>query len=127
MARAVATLDPFTAIAEPRRRRVLESLAAGEMPVNDLVTQLKWPQPVISKHLSVLKDVGLVQMRQDGRRRLYRINGHAIKPVHDWVATFEQFWTHHLDRIKQRAERRAKEQTSQKGKPEKEKHHGTGN
>lgn len=101
--------DPFGAIAEPRRRRVLETLALGERQVNDLVAALGWPQPMISKHLAVLKNVGLVHMRPDGRRRLYRLNGAALKPVHEWTRTFERFWTHQLDQIKKRAEQKARE------------------
>ena len=121
MARAATTLDPFNAIAEPRRRRVLETLAAtGERPVNDLVAALGWPQPTVSKHLGVLKQVGLVAVRHDGRRRLYRVNGQPIKEVHDWAKGFERLWTHQLDRIKERAERAAAnaslEKTQQKEK-----------
>ena len=111
MARAPTTLDPFNAVAEPKRRRVLELLAEGdEFPVNDIVGSLGWPQPMVSKHLGVLKEVGLVSVREDGRQRFYRINGEVMKPIHDWAKTFERFWTHQLDRIKQRAERKAKEQ-----------------
>jgi DNA-binding transcriptional ArsR family regulator len=112
MARAATTLDSFNAIAEPKRRRVLETLAAGETPVNDLVDSLGWPQPVVSKHLAVLKEVGLVTMRQHGRQRLYRLNGEALKPVYDWTKAFERFWTHHLDGIKDLAERKQREQRS---------------
>jgi len=107
MARAPTTLDAFNAVAEPRRRRVLEALAVGEMPVNDLVGRLGWPQPMISKHLGVLKEVGLVTVRQKGRQRLYRLDGEKLKPVHDWAKMFERFWDHHLDQIKERAERKA--------------------
>jgi DNA-binding transcriptional ArsR family regulator len=109
MARAPATPDPFTAIAEPRRRRVLDVLAGGERPVNDLVASLGWPQPQVSKHLGVLKKVGLVNVRRLGRQRVYSVNAEPLKPVHEWVKTFERFWTHQLDRIKARAERKAKE------------------
>ena len=110
MPRAPTTLDPFNAVAEPKRRRVLETLADGEMPVNDIVGTLGWPQPMVSKHLGVLKEVGLVMVREDGRQRYYRINGEVLKPIYDWTKTFEKFWTIQLDRIKERAERRAKEQ-----------------
>ncbi|HTL30529.1 MAG TPA: metalloregulator ArsR/SmtB family transcription factor [Tepidisphaeraceae bacterium] len=111
MARAATTLDPFNAVAEPKRRRVLELLAESdaETPVNDLVASLGWPQPMVSKHLGVLKDVGLVTMRENGRQRLYRINGERLRPIYDWTRMFEKFWTHQLDRIKERAERKAKE------------------
>ena len=113
MPRAATTLDPFNAIAEPKRRQVLETLAAGEQPVNDLVGALGWSQPVVSKHLAVLKEVGLVSMRQHGRQRFYKINGEALKPVHDWTKSFERFWTHHLDGIKQLAERKQRERDSE--------------
>ena len=106
MARAAATLDPFNAVAEPKRRRVLEALAHGEMPVNDLVGRLGWPQPMVSKHLGVLKEVGLVTARRDGRQRLYRVNGERLKTIHDWAKIFEQFWSHQLLRIKEQAEGR---------------------
>jgi DNA-binding transcriptional ArsR family regulator len=115
MPRAPTTLDPFNAVAEPKRRRVLELLAdseAGELPVNDIVASLRWPQPMVSKHLGVLREVGLVSVREDGRQRYYRINGEVLKPVYEWAKTFEKFWTRHLDRIKERAERKAKEQAA---------------
>lgn len=106
MARAATTLDPFNAVAEPRRRELLEALAEREMPVNDLVDRLSWPQPMVSKHLGVLKEVGLVSARQDGRRRLYRVNGEKLKTIHDWAKLFERFWAHQLLRIKEQAERK---------------------
>lgn len=110
MARSPTTLDPFSAVAEPKRRRVLEVLAAGdELPVNDIVGTLGWPQPMVSKHLGVLKEVGLVSVREDGRQRLYRINGEAMRPIYEWAKTFERFWARQLDRIKERAERKAAE------------------
>ena len=129
MPRAPTTLDPFNAVAEPKRRRVLELLAEtdGEMPVNDIVQSLRWPQPMVSKHLGVLKEVGLVSVREDGRQRFYRINGEVLKPVYDWAKTFERFWTRQLVRIKERAERKAAElkakqnQQQQKQDPPKEK------
>src|SRR5688500_10625564 len=115
MARSPTTLDPFNAVAEPKRRRVLELLAESEhaeMPVNQIVVSLGWPQPMVSKHLGVLKDVGLVAVREDGRQRFYRINGEQFKPIHDWAKTFERFWSQQLDRIKQRAERVAREKAN---------------
>ncbi len=123
MARAPTTLDPFNAVAEPKRRRVLELLAEseGELPVNDIVASLRWPQPMVSKHLGVLKDVGLVCVREDGRQRFYRINGEALRPIHDWAKTFERFWTRHIDRIKERAERKANERSAGRDKPDEEK------
>ncbi|MFI5458314.1 MAG: ArsR/SmtB family transcription factor [Isosphaerales bacterium] len=108
MARAPTTLDSFNAIAEHRRRQVLDLLAKGERPVNDLVQSLGWPQPQVSKHLGVLKRVGLVSERRVGRQRLYKINGEKLMPVFDWVQTFEHFWKHQLSRVKARAEERAR-------------------
>jgi DNA-binding transcriptional ArsR family regulator len=105
MARAATTLDPFNAIAEPKRREMLEALAEREMPVNDLVARLGWPQPMVSKHLGVLKEVGLVNARRDGRQRLYQVNGEKLKTIYDWAKHFERFWAHQLLRIKQQAER----------------------
>lgn len=106
--RAATTLDSFNAVAEPKRRRVLETLAQREMPVNELVRLLSWPQPMMSKHLGVLRQVGLVSMRRDGRRRMYRVNAEKLKLIHDWTKTFERYWQHQIDRIKERAERKAK-------------------
>ncbi|MBC8105438.1 MAG: winged helix-turn-helix transcriptional regulator [Anaerolineae bacterium] len=109
MPRAATTLDSFNAVAEPKRRRVLETLAQREMPVNDLVRLLGWPQPMMSKHLGVLKQVGLVSVRREGRQRMYRVNGEKLKNIHDWTKMFERFWEHQLNRIKERAEQRAKQ------------------
>jgi DNA-binding transcriptional ArsR family regulator len=108
MPRAATTVDVFNAVAEPKRRQVLGVLVAGERSVNDLVAKLKWPQPQVSKHLGVLREVGLVNVRHDGRQRYYRVNGQRLKPIHDWVMTFEKLWTHQLDKIKSRAEARAR-------------------
>ena len=93
MARAATTTDAFNAIAEPRRRQILDVLAAGERPVNDLVDATGLAQPQVSKHLRVLREVGAVDVREDGRRRLYRLNGRALKPIHDWVKSYEKLWT----------------------------------
>jgi DNA-binding transcriptional ArsR family regulator len=112
MARAATTLDAFNAVAEPKRRQVLETLAYGEMPVSDLVVRLGWPQPMVSKHLGVLKEVGLVTARRDGRQRLYQVNGEQLKTIHDWAKMFEKFWSHQLLRIKEQAERKSKEQSN---------------
>ena len=109
MARSPTTLDPFNAVAEPKRRRVLDVLAQGERPVNGVVESLGWPQPQVSKHLGVLKAVGLDSVRRVGRQRLYRVNGAMLKPIHEWVKTFERFWQHQLDRVKERAEKMARE------------------
>jgi DNA-binding transcriptional ArsR family regulator len=92
MARA-ATADAFNAIAEPRRRQILDVLAEGERPVNDLVRRLGLSQPLVSKHLRVLRQVGAVDVRERGRERLYRLNGRALKPIHDWVKEYEQTWS----------------------------------
>lgn len=92
MARAATTADAFNAIAEPRRREILDVLAGGERPVNQLVGRLGIAQPHVSRHLRVLREVGLVDVRKDGRRRLYRVNGKALKPIHDWVKDYERLW-----------------------------------
>ena len=105
MARATTTSDAFNAVAEPRRRDILAFLAGDERPVNEIVDALGLEQPSVSKHLRVLKDVGLVSARRDGRQMLYRTEASAIRPVHEWTRTFERFWTHQLVRIKERAER----------------------
>lgn len=99
MARAATTADVFNAVAEPRRREILDVLAAGERPVNDLVRMLGLGQPQVSKHLRVLREVGAVQVRGDGRRRLYRVNGPALRPIHEWLAGFEREWEERLDRL----------------------------
>jgi DNA-binding transcriptional ArsR family regulator len=99
MARAATTADAFNAVAEPRRRQILDALAGGERPVNELVGELGLAQPQVSKHLRVLREVGAVVVRQDGRRRLYRLNGRALKPIHDWVKAYEQSWSERFDRL----------------------------
>jgi DNA-binding transcriptional ArsR family regulator len=108
MARAATTSDAFNAVAEPRRRDILNYLARQERPVGDIVASLGMEQPSVSKHLGVLRNVGLVQVRRDGRRMLYRTNADAIRPLYDWTKTFERFWQHQLNRIKERAEARVK-------------------
>ena len=97
MARAATTADAFNAVAEPRRRQILDALAGGERPVNDLVEALGLGQPQVSKHLRVLREVGAVQVRDEGRQRLYRLNGHALKPIHDWVSGYERSWSERFD------------------------------
>jgi DNA-binding transcriptional ArsR family regulator len=99
VARAATTADAFNAVAEPRRREILDVLAGGERPVNDLVLELGLAQPQVSKHLRVLREVGAVQVRDEGRQRLYRLNGHALKPIHDWVSGYERFWSERFDRL----------------------------
>lgn len=99
MARAATTADAFNAVAEPRRREILDALADGERPVNDLVRLLGLAQPQVSKHLRVLREVGVVDVRDEGRRRLYRVNGAALKPIHDWVKHYERLWSERFERL----------------------------
>jgi DNA-binding transcriptional ArsR family regulator len=99
MARAATTADAFNAVAEPRRRQILDLLAGGERPVNDLVVALDIAQPQVSKHLRVLREVGAVDVRDEGRRRLYRLNGRALKPIHDWVKGYERLWSERFDEL----------------------------
>jgi DNA-binding transcriptional ArsR family regulator len=99
MARAATTADAFNAVAEPRRRAILDLLAGGERPVNELVRELGLAQPQVSKHLRVLREVGAVDVRENGRQRLYRVNGRALKPIHDWVKEYEQTWTERFELI----------------------------
>ena len=99
MARAATTADTFNAVAEPRRREILEVLVAGERPVNDLVHVLGLAQPQVSKHLRVLREVGAVDVREDGRHRLYRLNGDALKPMHEWLKQFEQSWSERFEAL----------------------------
>ena len=99
MARAATTTDAFNAVAEPRRRQILDLLAGGELPVNDVVARLGLSQPLISKHLKVLRDVDLVAVRDVGRQRLYSLHGQPLKPIHDWVKAYEASWTRRFDRL----------------------------
>jgi DNA-binding transcriptional ArsR family regulator len=103
--RAATTSDAFNAIAEPRRRDILSYLSARERPVGEIVAALGLAQPSVSKHLRVLLDVGLVDVRRDGRQMLYRTNAEGIRPLHEWASRFERYWGNQLHRIKQRAER----------------------
>lgn len=112
MARAATTSDAFNAVAEPRRREILNYLALQERAVGDIVTTLRLAQPSVSKHLRVLLEVGLVDVRREGRNMLYRTKAEAIRPLHEWTKTFERFWQHQLHGIKERAE--AKERASEK-------------
>jgi DNA-binding transcriptional ArsR family regulator len=107
MPRAATTSDAFNAVAEPRRREILNFLALQERPVGEIVDRLNLEQPSVSKHLRVLREVGLVNVRRDGRRMLYRTNAEAIRPLYEWTSTFERFWRHQLSRIKERAEAQA--------------------
>src|SRR5215216_6295646 len=99
MARAATTADAFNAVAEPRRRQILDALADVERPVNDLVRVLGMAQPQVSKHLRVLREVGAVEVREQGRQRLYRLNGQALKPIHDWVKSYERSWIERFDAL----------------------------
>jgi DNA-binding transcriptional ArsR family regulator len=99
VARAATTSDAFNAVAEPRRRQILDVIGAGELSVTDLVRRLGLPQPLVSKHLRVLRDTRLVVARDDGRQRLYRLNGPALKPIYDWVCDFEQLWSERFARM----------------------------
>ncbi|MGQ0571416.1 MAG: ArsR/SmtB family transcription factor [Armatimonadota bacterium] len=115
MPRAATTTDVFNAIAEPRRREIINVLRSGRAhAVGELVETLRMPQPAVSKHLGVLRKVGVVSASKRGQHRLYRLNAEELKPVHDWVKTYERFWTHQLDRIKERAERKARERVALK-------------
>jgi DNA-binding transcriptional ArsR family regulator len=99
MARAATTTDAFNAVAEPRRRQILDVLTGGELAVNDVVDRLGLSQPQVSKHLRVLRQVGAVDVREDGRQRFYRLNGEALKPIHDWIARYEETWSERFDRL----------------------------
>ena len=109
MARAPTTHDPFNAVAEPKRRQVLEALGRQELSVNDIVQKLGWKQPMVSKHLSVLKQVGLVNERRVGRQRLYRVNAERLRPIYEWIAPFEHYWSESFDRLDQVLEEMKKE------------------
>jgi DNA-binding transcriptional ArsR family regulator len=110
MARAATTADVFNAIAEPRRREILRVLVDGqERAVGDVVKVVRMSQPTVSKHLGVLRRVGVVTVVKRGQHRMYRLNAAELKPVHDWVKTFEKYWTHQISRIKERAEQKAAE------------------
>jgi DNA-binding transcriptional ArsR family regulator len=102
--RAATTSDPFNAIAEPRRRDILDYLASREHPVGDIVAAMGLAQPSVSKHLRVLRHVGLVDLRRDGRQIFYRTNADALRPLHEWASRFERYWRRQLTRIKERAE-----------------------
>src|SRR4051794_11645552 len=115
VARAATTADVFNAVAEPRRREILDVLVDGEQPVNDLVLRLGLAQPQVSKHLRVLREVGLVDVRDQGRRRLYRLNGVALKPIHDWVKGYERLWSERFELLDDVLEHLTKEQADGSG------------
>jgi len=99
MARAASTTDVFNAVAEPRRRQILDLLAGGERPVGDMVRLLGMSQPLVSKHLRVLREVGAVRVRDEGRRRLYRLNAEALRPIHEWVSGYERLWSERFEQL----------------------------
>jgi DNA-binding transcriptional ArsR family regulator len=118
MARTATTADVFNAIAEPRRREIIGLLNDGrEWAVNDVVARVKIAQPSVSKHLNVLRKVGVVTVAKRGQHRLYRLHAAQLKPVHDWVRTYERYWTDQLRRIKQRAEQKATDGIARENKP----------
>jgi DNA-binding transcriptional ArsR family regulator len=121
MARAATTSDSFNAVAEPRRREILEYLANDEREVGQIVVALRLEQPSVSKHLRVLREVGLVRVRRSGRHMLYKTNAQALRPLHEWTKFFEKLWTHQLKSIKERAEQKELEKIfSKEEKKEKE-------
>jgi DNA-binding transcriptional ArsR family regulator len=122
MARAATTTDAFNAVAEPRRRQIMDLLADGERPVGDLVRELGLGQPQVSKHLRVLREVGLVEVRDQGRQRLYRLNGNALKPIHDWVKGYERLWSERFELLDDVLEDLKKEQRDGNG----DERHGEG-
>ena len=122
MPRAATTTDVFNAIAEPRRRAIIDVLVDGRAhAVGEVVETLRMPQPAVSKHLAVLRKVGIVSVSKHGQRRLYRLNAEELKPVHDWVKTYQRFWGHQLDRIKERAERKMTERSARESQRAKDK------
>jgi DNA-binding transcriptional ArsR family regulator len=118
MARAATTTDVFNAIGEPRRREIIGLLNDGQdWTVSDLVARVRIAQPAVSKHLGVLRKVGVVTVAKHGQQRLYRLHAARLKPVHDWVKTYERHWTHQLARIKQRAEQKAMDRIARDNEP----------
>jgi DNA-binding transcriptional ArsR family regulator len=99
MARTPTTYDAFNAVAEPRRRKIIETIGPQELSVNEIIELLGWPQVMVSKHLGVLKQVGLVSERREGRQRLYRVNMEKLRPIHEWVTPFERYWTESFERL----------------------------
>ena len=120
MARAATTSDPFNAVAEPRRREILKYLANDEREVGQIVVALRLEQPSVSKHLRVLREVGLVRVRRNGRHMLYKTNAQALRPLHEWTGYFEKLWTQQLNRVKDRAEQKELEKLYSKQEKEKQ-------
>ena len=126
MARAATTADVFNAIAEPRRREIIDVFADGRAhAVGEVVERLRIPQPAVSKHLGVLRKVGIVSVSKHGQLRLYRLDAKELKPVRDWMKTYERFWTHQLDRIKEGAERKMRERPAHRSQSAKDKEEGS--
>ena len=122
MPRAATTSDVFNAIAEPRRRQIIDLLARrGALAVGTLVAAIGLPQPAVSKHLAVLHEVGIVSATRDGRQRLYQLEARELKRVHDWISKLERLWSHQLERIKERAERKAKDRPGSSAELDREK------
>jgi DNA-binding transcriptional ArsR family regulator len=122
MARAATTTDVFNAIAEPRRRDIIDMLVDGrEHAVGEMVETLRLPQPAVSKHLGVLRKVGIVSVTKRGQLRLYRLDPQELKPVHDWMKKYERFWAHQIDRIKERAERKMADRLTKTNQPTQDK------
>lgn len=120
MSRAATTADVFNAIAEPRRREIIGALGDGRAhAVGELVKKLRLPQPMVSKHLGVLRKVGITSVRRHGQHRLYQLNPGELKPVHDWVQMYDRLWTHQLARIREEAEHKAIERMTHKTQPAK--------
>jgi DNA-binding transcriptional ArsR family regulator len=118
MARAATTTDAFNAVAEPRRRQLIDALVDGERAVNDLVAIVAMTQPQVSKHLKVLREVGIVDVRDEGRQRIYRLNGRSLKPIHDWVKNYERSWSKRFDRLDVVLEELKKEEGGEGGSDE---------
>ena len=122
MARAATTTDVFNAVAEPRRREIIGLLGDGqEWAVNDVVVRVRLAQPAVSKHLGVLRKVGVVTVVKRGQHRLYRLQAAQLKPIHDWVKTFERYWTDQLSRIRERAEQKGMEKIERENEPREDK------
>jgi DNA-binding transcriptional ArsR family regulator len=122
MARAATTTDVFNAVAEPRRREIIGLLSDGqEWAVNDVVVRLRLAQPAVSKHLGVLRKVGVVTAVKRGQHRMYKLEAARLKPIHDWVKTFERYWTDQISRIKERAEQKAMERIARENETRKDK------
>jgi len=122
MARAATTTDVFNAVAEPRRREIIGLLSDGrEWAVNDVVVRVRLAQPAVSKHLGVLRKVGVVTVIRRGQHRMYRLEAARLKPIHDWVKTFERYWTSQIDRIKERAEQKAMEKIARENQAREDK------